>query len=110
VFDVREGWEPLCSFLQLPVPNCPFPNVNDSASLKKTFNVIRWMCWGFLLAVPLLLACLLPRCDTMVETIVCSMLVVGLFPAMGWLVNSQVMAVLCRTPPILQYHLAQMPP
>ena len=61
VYDVREGWEPLCSFLHLPVPNFPFPHVNDSASLKKTFVLIRWLCWGFLLAVPVLLACLLPR-------------------------------------------------
>jgi len=27
-FDVREGWEPLCSFLDVPVPGTPFPRVN----------------------------------------------------------------------------------
>ena len=31
VFDVREGWEPLCAFLGRPVPDDPFPNVNDRA-------------------------------------------------------------------------------
>lgn len=31
VFDVREGWEPLCAFLDRPVPDEPFPNVNDRA-------------------------------------------------------------------------------
>lgn len=31
VFDVREGWEPLCDFLDRPVPDEPFPNVNDRA-------------------------------------------------------------------------------
>ncbi len=25
VFDVREGWEPLCDFLQMPVPKTEFP-------------------------------------------------------------------------------------
>ena len=30
VWDPKEGWEPLCEFLELPVPNDPFPNVNDS--------------------------------------------------------------------------------
>lgn len=25
VFDVREGWEPLCRFLDVPVPSTPFP-------------------------------------------------------------------------------------
>jgi hypothetical protein len=30
VWDVTQGWEPLCEFLELPVPDAPFPNVNDS--------------------------------------------------------------------------------
>ena len=28
VFDVRDGWEPLCKFLGKPVPDEPFPNGN----------------------------------------------------------------------------------
>ncbi|PZQ97840.1 MAG: hypothetical protein DI533_11855 [Cereibacter sphaeroides] len=28
IFDVAEGWEPLCSFLGLPVPDEPFPHRN----------------------------------------------------------------------------------
>ena len=28
-FDVREGWEPLCRFLELPVPDEPFPHTNS---------------------------------------------------------------------------------
>lgn len=31
VYDVRQGWEPLCSFLQLPVPDAPFPHENTRA-------------------------------------------------------------------------------
>ena len=35
IFDVREGWEPLCSFLEVPVPgDRPFPRLNDVASVK----------------------------------------------------------------------------
>ncbi len=32
VFDVAEGWEPLCAFLGVPVPDVPFPhrNVTDA--------------------------------------------------------------------------------
>ena len=30
VWSVTEGWEPLCEFLQVPVPDAPFPHVNDS--------------------------------------------------------------------------------
>jgi hypothetical protein len=30
VFDVAEGWEPLCRFLDRPVPAAPFPHVNST--------------------------------------------------------------------------------
>ncbi|WP_026413065.1 sulfotransferase family protein [Actinomadura oligospora] len=28
-FDVAQGWEPLCAFLDVPVPQAPFPHRND---------------------------------------------------------------------------------
>ena len=28
VYEVKEGWEPLCQFLNKPVPDTPFPNTN----------------------------------------------------------------------------------
>lgn len=31
VWSVGEGWEPLCDFLDVPVPEIPFPHLNDSA-------------------------------------------------------------------------------
>ena len=27
VWDVREGWEPLCQFMDLPIPDEPFPRL-----------------------------------------------------------------------------------
>jgi hypothetical protein len=30
VWSVSDGWEPLCEFLGLPIPNTPFPHLNDS--------------------------------------------------------------------------------
>ena len=30
VFDVSEGWEPLCGFLGVPVPDEPFPRLNST--------------------------------------------------------------------------------
>ncbi|KAI2627123.1 P-loop containing nucleoside triphosphate hydrolase protein [Xylaria nigripes] len=30
VMDLKEGWDPLCKFLDLPVPNEPLPRVNDT--------------------------------------------------------------------------------
>jgi hypothetical protein len=34
VWSVGDGWEPLCEFLEVPVPEMPFPHLNDS----KEFN------------------------------------------------------------------------
>jgi hypothetical protein len=31
VYQVKEGWEPLCAFLDVPVPDEPFPRTNDRA-------------------------------------------------------------------------------
>jgi Sulfotransferase domain len=30
VWSVQEGWEPLCAFLEVDVPDTPFPRLNDS--------------------------------------------------------------------------------
>jgi hypothetical protein len=35
VFDVRDGWEPLCGFLGAPVPDEPFPHLNDGADFER---------------------------------------------------------------------------
>lgn len=34
VFNVKEGWEPLCEFLGLAVPEVPFPRLNDGETLS----------------------------------------------------------------------------
>lgn len=36
VFNVAEGWEPLANFLGVPVPNEPFPRLNESAEFLKS--------------------------------------------------------------------------
>lgn len=35
VFTADQGWEPLCEFLGVPVPDAPFPNVNSRAEFQK---------------------------------------------------------------------------
>jgi Sulfotransferase domain len=35
VFDVREGWGPLCEFLGVPEPAEPFPRENDRATFRR---------------------------------------------------------------------------
>jgi hypothetical protein len=41
VFDVREGWAPLCRFLEVPIPDEPFPRLNDTASTQATIRRMR---------------------------------------------------------------------
>jgi len=34
VWSVSDGWEPLCRFLEVPVPDTPFPHLNDSKGYR----------------------------------------------------------------------------
>lgn len=54
IFDVREGWEPLCQFLDIPVPTLedgrilPFPKVNDGKARDKvirTLYILGYASW-----------------------------------------------------------------
>jgi hypothetical protein len=38
VFEVREGWEPLCRFLDRPVPDLPFPRTNSKEEFFELVN------------------------------------------------------------------------
>jgi hypothetical protein len=41
IFDVREGWQPLCEFLGVPVPDEPFPHLNDNDWIQRAFEHLR---------------------------------------------------------------------
>jgi hypothetical protein len=56
VFEARYGWEPLCKFLNVPVPvDKPYPHKNDGATLRKILKYRTLLKWG---AVVLLIALL----------------------------------------------------
>jgi hypothetical protein len=38
VWSVQEGWAPLCAFLDVPVPDRPFPRVNDRDEFRTIFR------------------------------------------------------------------------
>ncbi|KAL5246625.1 hypothetical protein ACHWQZ_G018739 [Mnemiopsis leidyi] len=46
VFNVKQGWRPLCEFLQVPVPDRPFPRLNNTAEWKA--NVAKYVTVKFL--------------------------------------------------------------
>jgi Sulfotransferase domain len=37
VYQAREGWDPLCAFLNVPIPTQPFPRTNDRAEFQARF-------------------------------------------------------------------------
>jgi Sulfotransferase domain len=42
VFDLEDGWEPLCKFLDVPVPpGMPFPHLNDTATFQARSEALR---------------------------------------------------------------------
>ncbi|KAH7310497.1 P-loop containing nucleoside triphosphate hydrolase protein [Stachybotrys elegans] len=61
-YRVTDGWEPLCKFLEEPVPkDCPFPNVNDNSDFvtrsrrrnrNQMYNVaVRYLLNAFLIVL-----------------------------------------------------------
>jgi hypothetical protein len=54
IYSVDQGWEPLCKFLDVPVPETDYPNVNDRAELRRTLFNVRMIAY-FLLAANVLL-------------------------------------------------------
>ena len=89
VFDVREGWTPLCKFLDRPVPDIPFPNVNDTATMRRSSNIIRIVCWFVVLVVPMALAFFVPRCETLAGSILVTALLLAIVPASGQLLRAR---------------------
>jgi len=39
VYDIRDGWAPLCELLQVPVPDTPFPHLNGRSAFWSRFGV-----------------------------------------------------------------------
>lgn len=51
VYDVNEGWGPLCAFLEVPVPDRPFPHLNDKIVMQRAMRYGPAIIVGGLLAV-----------------------------------------------------------
>lgn len=39
VYEVRQGWAPLCAFLEVPVPDAPFPALNSRQEFRTRLNI-----------------------------------------------------------------------
>jgi len=54
VFEVKQGWGPLCSFLGCPVPSVQFPNVNDTSQIEQSRTQLLRSSWLVVVVLPLL--------------------------------------------------------
>lgn len=47
-YDVKQGWEPLCQFLDVPIPEVPFPHVNDKSKVRGMMLCYEMITWIFM--------------------------------------------------------------
>ena len=59
VYEVKEGWTPLCAFLGVEEPDAPFPHVNDTAEMRRRIRAVRALSVAVPAALTLLGAALL---------------------------------------------------
>jgi hypothetical protein len=45
VYEVKEGWSPLCEFLGVPVPDKPFPHINERKSFIRMIRLLKVLNW-----------------------------------------------------------------
>ncbi|MEO2172991.1 MAG: sulfotransferase family protein [bacterium] len=54
IHTASEGWQPLCDFLGKPLPDLPYPRVNEAKELKRAVIVLKILRWVPALAIVLL--------------------------------------------------------
>jgi hypothetical protein len=62
VYEVKEGWQPLCEFLGVPVPDKPFPHINERKSFKRMIRILRLLNWLVPALIFLLFGCIVFFC------------------------------------------------
>src|SRR5438874_1763910 len=58
VYEVSQGWGPLCAFLGVPVPDKPFPRLNDTKAFQRRNTAMTVVSWA-VLAAPAVVAAVL---------------------------------------------------
>jgi hypothetical protein len=56
VYEVQDGWGPLCEFLDVPEPEGPFPRLNDAAQMRRGMKAVRALSTALPVALTLSIA------------------------------------------------------
>jgi hypothetical protein len=51
VFEAKDGWGPLCEFLEVPVPDGDYPHLNDASQIRSAILGARIFGWVVLVAL-----------------------------------------------------------
>ncbi len=43
IHEAKDGWQPLCEFLGNPIPETPYPRVNEAKVIKRQVVALRWL-------------------------------------------------------------------
>lgn len=58
-FDPKQGWAPLCEFLDVPIPDIPFPKLNEAKDINRKFATMSLFAYSVVYGLPALIFCFL---------------------------------------------------
>ena len=56
IHSAKEGWEPICDFLDLPVPDVSYPNIGDARQMKNEHKMHLATSYALFVGLPILIA------------------------------------------------------
>ena len=56
IFESKQGWAPLCKFLDIPIPEEPYPNVNDSGAKQMHMAKSKYLAILVVFVFPIILS------------------------------------------------------
>ena len=59
VYEIGSGWEPLCEFLDVPIPSVPYPRTNDTSEFQRVIHMLNMIGWACVALPAVGIACFL---------------------------------------------------
>ena len=56
IYNIKDGWKPLCDFLNVPIPDSPFPFLEDTLVSRKGRDKLKLISYITLFTLPVLLS------------------------------------------------------
>ena len=57
IHNVKDGWEPLCKHLGVPMPDKPYPRTNDTATIRARMKIFKYIEYFYYFMFTGLCAC-----------------------------------------------------